>query len=182
MQNTFDAVIVGAGAIGTWVSKRLTEGGLQIALIEAGPALDLARDFVPDTTPQDEGPGREVQSQAGACSGIRRRFFVNDRDNPYTAPPDKPFLWRCDQLASGARDSTGRRDAQCLRWEPQRTRRGDPTSPHVPAPHDPSARARSRGYPRHPLARAYADRAAPPAGAAAVASLIKERLADEADC
>ncbi len=101
MQNIFDAVIVGAGAIGTWVSKRLAEGGMQIALIEAGPELSPARDFVPDTTPQDEAPGREVQSQAGACSGIRRRFFVNDRDNPYTTPPDKPFIWSRGRQVGG---------------------------------------------------------------------------------
>ncbi len=34
---TFDALIVGSGATGGWAAKQLTETGLEVALLEAGP-------------------------------------------------------------------------------------------------------------------------------------------------
>ena len=37
--------MVGSGAAGGIAAKELTEGGLQVLLLEAGPRLDPARDF-----------------------------------------------------------------------------------------------------------------------------------------
>jgi len=33
----FDAVIVGSGASGGWVAKQLTEQGMSVLMLEAGP-------------------------------------------------------------------------------------------------------------------------------------------------
>ena len=34
-----------------------------------------------------------VQRLCFACDEYSHQFFVNDRENPYTTPPDKPFMW-----------------------------------------------------------------------------------------
>jgi len=35
-KNSFDTVVVGSGASGGWVCKRLAEAGLKVALVDAG--------------------------------------------------------------------------------------------------------------------------------------------------
>ena len=40
---TFDVIVVGSGASGGWAAKRMTEAGLQVALLDAG------RDISPST-------------------------------------------------------------------------------------------------------------------------------------
>jgi choline dehydrogenase-like flavoprotein len=47
----YDAIVIGSGAAGSWAAKELTEGGLEVVLLEAGPALDAQRDF-PSRTPR----------------------------------------------------------------------------------------------------------------------------------
>ena len=34
-----------------------------------------------------------IQSKCYACTEYGRQFFVNDIENPYTTPDDKPFYW-----------------------------------------------------------------------------------------
>ncbi len=36
---TFDAIVVGSGATGGWAAKKLTEAGMQVALLEAGKKI-----------------------------------------------------------------------------------------------------------------------------------------------
>ena len=43
LKKTYDAIVVGSGAAGGMAAKELTEGGLQVLLLEAGPRLDPAR-------------------------------------------------------------------------------------------------------------------------------------------
>jgi len=45
LKKTYDAIVVGSGAAGGIAAKELTEGGLQVLLLEAGSSLDPARDF-----------------------------------------------------------------------------------------------------------------------------------------
>ena len=35
-ESTYDAIVVGSGASGSWAVKELTEGGLKVVLLEAG--------------------------------------------------------------------------------------------------------------------------------------------------
>jgi choline dehydrogenase-like flavoprotein len=96
----YDAVVVGAGAAGGWVAKELCELGLSILLLEAGPQLDAQRDFPVPAAPEQRLVSRlgglrrqPVQMRCAAYSGRTRRFFVDDRDSPYTTPAGKPFNW-----------------------------------------------------------------------------------------
>jgi choline dehydrogenase-like flavoprotein len=45
---TYDAIVVGSGASGSWAAKELTEGGLNVVLLEAGKDLDIVRDVPAD--------------------------------------------------------------------------------------------------------------------------------------
>ncbi len=101
---TFDAIVVGSGATGGWAAKELAEGGLKVLVLEAGRQLDPAKDFTEHKQPWEmawRGRGdrrilehdQPVQSRCYACTEYSSQFFVNDRENPYTTPPDKPFTW-----------------------------------------------------------------------------------------
>ena len=92
----FDAIVVGSGMTGGWAAKELTERGLRTLVLEAG--RDIAeRDFaehVPVSRMPFRGRGNRqalardqfVQRECYACDEWAAKFFVNDRDNPYTFP------------------------------------------------------------------------------------------------
>jgi choline dehydrogenase-like flavoprotein len=99
---TYDAIVVGSGAAGSWAVKELTESGLKVVLLEAGPALDSVKDFPADAPAGAIGManrakaamrGQPVQAQCAAFFETTKRFYVNDRENPYTTPRGKRFLW-----------------------------------------------------------------------------------------
>jgi len=100
----YDAVIVGSGATGGWAAKELTQKGLKVAVLEAGRKLDPLKDYTEHTWPYElkyRGFGDQrdmmrtqpIQSKCYACNEYGRQYFVNDQENPYTTPPDKPFYW-----------------------------------------------------------------------------------------
>jgi choline dehydrogenase-like flavoprotein len=103
-QKIFDTIVVGSGASGGWVAKELTERGVTVLLLEAGPPRIPTRDFTEHVWPYQlkfRGFGDQkallqnqpVQRLCYACDEYSHQFFVNDRENPYTTPPDKPFMW-----------------------------------------------------------------------------------------
>ena len=46
-QDVYDAVVVGSGAGGGTAVQVLTEKGLNVCLLEAGPMLDVSTEFCP---------------------------------------------------------------------------------------------------------------------------------------
>ena len=103
-QKVYDAVIVGSGASGGWVAKELSEQGMTVLLLEAGPPRLPTRDFTEHVWPYQvkfRGFGNQkalledqpVQRLCYACDEFSHQFFINDHENPYTFPPDKPFMW-----------------------------------------------------------------------------------------
>jgi choline dehydrogenase-like flavoprotein len=100
----YDVIVVGSGASGGWVAKELTERGLGVLMLEAGPPRIPTRDFTEHVWPYQlkfRGFGNQpvllrdqpVQRLCYACDEYSHQFFVNDHENPYTTPPDKPFMW-----------------------------------------------------------------------------------------
>jgi choline dehydrogenase-like flavoprotein len=101
---TYDAIVVGSGISGGWAAKELTEKGLRTIVLEAGRPIDPAIDYVEHVPPYEmryRGMGdrkrleryQPIQSHTGACNEYSGKFFVNDLDNPYSFPEDKPFYW-----------------------------------------------------------------------------------------
>jgi len=100
----YDSLVVGSGASGGWVAKELTERGLTVLMLEAGPPRIPTRDFTEHVWPYQlkfRGFGNQqqllrtqpIQRLCFACDEYSHQFFVNDLENPYTFPPDKPFMW-----------------------------------------------------------------------------------------
>jgi choline dehydrogenase-like flavoprotein len=109
LQQTYDAIVVGSGATGGWAAKRLSEAGLKVALLEAGRAVSPTeftehtpsfklkyRDHSPEVTRT-----RPIQKQCYACMEYNYEWFVNDLENPYSTPPDKPFTWQRLRVLGG---------------------------------------------------------------------------------
>jgi glucoside 3-dehydrogenase (cytochrome c) catalytic subunit len=100
--SVFDAVIVGSGATGGWVAKRLTEAGLRVVMLEAGRGASDRdyREHVPASDLKYRGLSkaplaieRPRQSQSYACDEWNAAFYANDLKEPYTTPPEKVFPW-----------------------------------------------------------------------------------------
>lgn len=120
----YDAVIIGSGASGSFAAKELTGQGLKVLLLEAGREISPA-DFDPASKPKRVPPinimeravatlgGQHVQSKAAFFRGMLGKFYVNDRHNPYTTPPDAPFVWIRGRQAGGRTHTFGR---VLLRW------------------------------------------------------------------
>ncbi|MFL6350815.1 MAG: GMC family oxidoreductase [Bryobacteraceae bacterium] len=106
----YDALVVGSGASGGWVAKELTERGMEVLMLEAGPPRIPTRDFTEHVWPyqlkfrgfrdqQKMLTDQPVQSLCYACDEYTHQFFVNDSEHPYTFADGKPFMWiRCRQV------------------------------------------------------------------------------------
>ena len=104
-QNEFDAIVVGSGMSGGWAAKELTERGLKVLLLERGPNVTHREDYVTEGKANWELPYRgqvpeavvdrdySMQKDCYAFSDFTKQFFVNDRENPYATPDEKPFTW-----------------------------------------------------------------------------------------
>jgi choline dehydrogenase-like flavoprotein len=120
----FDAIVVGSGISGGWAAKELTEKGLRTLVLEAGPPIVPARDYVEHVQAYSlpyRGYGnlrklreeQPIQSLTGPCNEWGSKFFVNDRENPYRNDPDKPFAWIRGRHVGGRSIMWGR---QVYRW------------------------------------------------------------------
>jgi len=123
----FDVVIVGSGATGGWAAMKLTQAGLRVCLLEAGPPIDPAKDFNAWLPPQAVELRHHVKPRAlmerqpiqgrnTAHDELSARFFIDDREHPYSTPPERPFLWSRNRCVGGRTNTWGR---TCLRMGEQ---------------------------------------------------------------
>ncbi len=103
-QNKFDAIVIGSGITGGWAAKELSEKGLKTIVLERGRDVKHLEDYPTANTPpwdfthrgrdtQQDIENHPVQSTVYAFNEDTKHFFVNDKENPYTTPEDKPFRW-----------------------------------------------------------------------------------------
>jgi choline dehydrogenase-like flavoprotein len=120
---TFDVLVIGSGASGGWVAKRLTEAGVNVALLEAGRAHTNAdfrehtrsfelkfRNRAPDVIRRT----RPAQKDCYACQEANYDWFANDLEEPYTTPKDKPFSWQGRMRIVGGRTNVWGRQSYRL--------------------------------------------------------------------
>ncbi|MFM8258731.1 MAG: GMC oxidoreductase [Vulcanococcus sp.] len=102
-----DAIVVGSGATGGVAAMALAEAGLQVLVLEAGPELTAQRAFGSE-------PLNSLRRVAQISSGRKRiaanhpgfwkanpDLFVDEQQNPYSTPPERPFLWTRGRQVGG---------------------------------------------------------------------------------
>jgi choline dehydrogenase-like flavoprotein len=112
----FEAIIVGAGAAGSWAAKELTEAGLRVLLLDAGRNIDPAIDF-PEPVPAANPilsrvgatlSGQHIQARSISFGASTQHFYVNDRECRYVTARDSPFLWIRGRQVGGRLHTWGR--------------------------------------------------------------------------
>jgi choline dehydrogenase-like flavoprotein len=114
MDAPYDAIVVGSGATGGWAAKELTEAGLNVALLEAGPALPFDESLREVDAPSElpAPPSQLIQARCYAFNEHTRHLFVDDLENPYAHPEEMPFEWIRSRQVGGRMHLWGR---MCLR-------------------------------------------------------------------
>ena len=102
---TYDAIVVGSGASGGWAAKLLSEGGLQVAVLDCGrpqsdadfnehlQAFDLPYRNLKYREPVSAiiRQTRPMQGQCYACTEYNYKWFANDHDEPFTTADNMPY-------------------------------------------------------------------------------------------
>lgn len=110
-KTVYDVCIIGSGAGGGTAAKVLTEGGLNVVMLEAGPRLDPDRDFKEHVWPYQlahRGVG-----VGGRQRGIGNEFmapngFWEVPGEPYTTAPGSSFRWFRSRIEGGRTNHWGR--------------------------------------------------------------------------
>ena len=95
----YDAVIVGSGAAGGMAAYVMANAGLDVLVLEAGPQLDLYKDFKTHAWPYEEkyrgrlSPRDAHNYKYGFADGYTSHIYARLDENPYSTPNDKPFDW-----------------------------------------------------------------------------------------
>ena len=120
----YDAIVIGSGITGGWAAKELTENGLKTLVLEAGRPIVPEQDYVehvPAWEMKFRGLGdrrrlkeeQPIQSTCYACDEWGSKFFIKDKEHPYTTAPGKPFQWIRGRQVGGRSITWGR---QSYRW------------------------------------------------------------------
>ncbi len=98
-ETVYDAIVIGAGATGGVAAHVLAQQGLSVLVLDAGPQLSPQVIKTPSIV---QGLMRifnlasQKQSYQALHPGYWKanpRLFVNEKENPYSTPKDRPFYW-----------------------------------------------------------------------------------------
>ena len=108
---SYDVCVIGSGAGGGMAAKILTEGGLSVALLEAGPPVNPEKDYKMFVWPY-ELPHRGVGVGGKAADNFGEFLAPNGAWNiagePYTSAPESNFQWFRSRIVGGRTNHWGR--------------------------------------------------------------------------
>jgi choline dehydrogenase-like flavoprotein len=108
---TYDVCIIGSGAGGGTAAKVLTEGGLSVVMLEAGPPLNPANDFKEHVWPY-QLPHRGAGVGGKAMENFSEFLAANGaweiEGEPYTVATGSRFRWFRSRIVGGRTNHWGR--------------------------------------------------------------------------
>jgi len=108
---TYDVCVIGSGAGGGMAAKILTEGGLSVALLEAGPPVNPDKDFKMflwqyDLPHRGVGVGGKAAENFGEFLAPNGAWKIEGE--PYTSAPSANFQWFRSRIVGGRTNHWGR--------------------------------------------------------------------------
>jgi len=102
----YDVCIVGSGAAGGMAAKVLTEGGLRVVMLEAGPLLDPAKHYTEHLWPyqlahRGAGVGGTGVNAAGSYEMDVAHIAGSIAGEPYLNAPGSQFHWTRGRILGG---------------------------------------------------------------------------------
>ncbi|MCM0607025.1 MAG: GMC family oxidoreductase [Xanthomonadaceae bacterium] len=131
LNTKFDAIVVGSGATGGIAALGLTQKGLKTIVLEAGPDLKKKTYGSPFTNTLRQlkqhwfSKNQKTQEVHTGYWETNPKLFVNDNENPYSTPENKPFYWIRGRQVGGRSHTWG---GVCLRFSDYEFKMGWPIS------------------------------------------------------
>src|SRR4051794_17203933 len=103
MPKSYDAIIVGSGACGGWAAMELAKAGMKVLMLEAGSAVNPAKDFHHTFLYEMDYRGLGKPGFLRRYSGSERnyRIMLDNSENPYTTAPDTVYRWLRSRCLGG---------------------------------------------------------------------------------
>jgi len=128
----YDAIVVGSGMTGGWAAKELTELGLRTLVLDAGRPITPNKDYREHTPPWEmpfRGLGdrqtvarrQAVQRHSVTFDEMSHQFWVDDIENPYSTPANRPFTGSGPGRSAESRSSGDVRSIAGATWISRRT-------------------------------------------------------------
>ncbi|MGA8152985.1 MAG: GMC family oxidoreductase [Terriglobales bacterium] len=108
---TYDVCIIGSGAAGGTAAKVLSEGGLDVAMLEAGPPLNPEKDYKEHVWPyqlahRGAGVGGKLAEFGGEFMAPNGAWEIDGE--PYTTAEGSRFRWFRSRIVGGRTNHWGR--------------------------------------------------------------------------
>ena len=103
----YEVIVIGSGATGGMAALTFAEAGIRVLVVEAGPnfsANEALGSEPSNTVKRITGllnGEKSIQAQHPGYWKANPLLYANEKENPYTHPPDSPFIWTQGRQVGG---------------------------------------------------------------------------------